>query len=464
MPPPSLTAPGASQAGHVVVFGGASHSDMSGASPRRAVVVLVLVVVLMLHGDSTYDAPRGSRWAHDPRRAQRSRAPRLAGAAAEARADRVRGRGGLRRRVLRACRPSPRCPTCRPRRRTSVPLDSSVPFERAAKQVGEQLATLESLDVAIARVVDDIVPGRVNAIVHFEGAEPIAPDLSDLEEWYGRGLRSLGIVWSRPNAFGEGVPFRFPASPDTGAGLTEAGRDLVHACNFLGIMVDVSHLNETGFWDVVAATDAPVVATHSNPHALCPVTRNLTDRAARRDRRVGRHRRDQLRRRVPARGRPERPGHAGRGDRPARRLRRLPDRGRARRVRVGLRRGRDPGRARLDPRAAAPRRGAARCRLRRRRAGADHAPQLAARPRRQLEPAVAQALMRTREPAPGLTVSVVGLGCNNFGWRLDAARTRRSSTRRSPPGSRSSTPPRATAAATARASSGGRSAGAATRS
>jgi membrane dipeptidase len=158
-----------------------------------------------------------------------------------------------------------------------VPLDSSVPFERAAKQVGEQLATLESLDVAIARVVDDIVPGRVNAIVHFEGAEPIAPDLSNLEDWYERGLRSLGIVWSRPNAFGEGVPFRFPASPDTGGGLTQTGRDLVHACNFLGIMVDVSHLNEKGFWDVVATSDAPVVATHSNPHALCPVTRNLTD-------------------------------------------------------------------------------------------------------------------------------------------------------------------------------------------
>ena len=158
-----------------------------------------------------------------------------------------------------------------------VPLDGSVPFERAAKQVGEQLAALESLDVAIARVVDDIVPGRVNAIVHFEGAEPIAPELSNLEDWYARGLRSLGIVWSRPNAFGEGVPFRFPASPDTGAGLTGAGRGLVQACNVLGIMVDVSHLNEKGFWDVVATTDAPVVATHSNPHALCPVTRNLTD-------------------------------------------------------------------------------------------------------------------------------------------------------------------------------------------
>ena len=47
-------------------------------------------------------------------------------------------------------------------------------------------------------------------------------DLSDLEGWYERGLRSVGLVWSRPNAFAEGVPFRFPASPDTGPGLLEA--------------------------------------------------------------------------------------------------------------------------------------------------------------------------------------------------------------------------------------------------
>ena len=67
------------------------------------------------------------------------------------------------------------------------------------------------------------------------------------------------------------MPFRFPSSPDTGAGLTAAGRDLVHACNLLGIMVDVSHLNEAGFWDVAALTQAPIVATHSNAHALCAV-------------------------------------------------------------------------------------------------------------------------------------------------------------------------------------------------
>jgi membrane dipeptidase len=84
-------------------------------------------------------------------------------------------------------------------------------------------------------------------------------------------------VWSRPNAFGHGVPFGFPQSPDTGPGLTEAGKALVRACNELGMLVDVSHLNEKGFWDVARISEAPLVATHSAAHALCPSSRNLTD-------------------------------------------------------------------------------------------------------------------------------------------------------------------------------------------
>jgi len=159
-----------------------------------------------------------------------------------------------------------------------LPLDEPVPYERARAEVAGQLDTLERLEVAIVRRAEELRPGRVNAIVHFEGAEAISPDLSDLGGWFDRGLRSLGIVWSRPNAFGEGVPFRFPSAPDTGGGLTAAGRELVHACNQLGVMVDVSHLTEAGFWDVTRLTQAPVVATHSNAHALCPSSRNLTDR------------------------------------------------------------------------------------------------------------------------------------------------------------------------------------------
>jgi membrane dipeptidase len=60
--------------------------------------------------------------------------------------------------------------------------------------------------------------------------------------------------------------------------LTDAGKALVRACNRLGILVDLAHINEKGFWDVAAITDAPLVATHSNAHALAPSPRNLTDR------------------------------------------------------------------------------------------------------------------------------------------------------------------------------------------
>lgn len=116
------------------------------------------------------------------------------------------------------------------------------------------------------------------AILHFEGAEAIDPRLDALEVFYQAGLRSLGIVWSRPNAFAEGVPFRYPHSPDTGPGLTDAGKELVRACNRLGIMLDLSHLNEQGFWDVARLSGAPLVATHSNAHTISPSTRNLTDK------------------------------------------------------------------------------------------------------------------------------------------------------------------------------------------
>jgi len=158
-----------------------------------------------------------------------------------------------------------------------VTLPAPIPFAEASRIANELFDELCALPVARATSVDDFRDGEITAIVHMEGAEPIAADLSNLEEWYGRGLRSIGLVWSRANDFAEGVPFRFPSSPDTGPGLTEVGRELVRACNRLGILVDLSHLNEAGFWDVARLSDAPLVATHSNAHALCAASRNLTD-------------------------------------------------------------------------------------------------------------------------------------------------------------------------------------------
>jgi membrane dipeptidase len=133
----------------------------------------------------------------------------------------------------------------------------------------------------VVRTADELADclhqGVLAAIMHIEGAEAIDPDLDTLEVLYRAGLRSLGIVWSRPNIFAHGVPFKFPHTPDTGPGLTEAGQALVRACNRLGIMLDLAHLNEKGFWDVARLSEAPLVVTHAAAHALCPSTRNLTD-------------------------------------------------------------------------------------------------------------------------------------------------------------------------------------------
>ena len=113
-------------------------------------------------------------------------------------------------------------------------------------------------------------------ILHLEGADCIGADLLALEALYAMGLRSLGIVWSRPTIFGEGVPFGFDQDGDTGPGLTADGKRLVARCKELGVIVDTSHLTMKGFWDV-ADLGVPLVATHSNAIEVCNTTRNLTD-------------------------------------------------------------------------------------------------------------------------------------------------------------------------------------------
>lgn len=117
---------------------------------------------------------------------------------------------------------------------------------------------------------------RLTAVMHLEGAAPVGHDLEYLDLLYAAGLRSIGPVWSRPNAFGDGVPFHYPNSPDIGPGLTNRGEQLVEACNERGIVVDLAHINEKGFWDVAEITTDPLVVTHTAVHDICPSTRNLT--------------------------------------------------------------------------------------------------------------------------------------------------------------------------------------------
>ena len=163
------------------------------------------------------------------------------------------------------------------------PVEHGVAAEHASR-AAERLLDLERRgEIVVARSIADVDAAREEgsppvAVMHLEGAEAVDPGLALLDDWYERGLRSLGPVWSRPNAFAHGVPFRFPSSPDVGPGLTPRGSALVAACAEKGILVDLSHLNEAGFWDVARLEPGPLVASHSGAHALCPASRNLTDR------------------------------------------------------------------------------------------------------------------------------------------------------------------------------------------
>jgi membrane dipeptidase len=164
----------------------------------------------------------------------------------------------------------------------AAPVDHALAAADATAVAGRLLALERDGHLRVARTVADLDRARAGdgppvAVLHLEGAEAIDPELEALELWYAAGLRSLGPVWSRPNAFAEGVPFISPSSPDTGPGLREPGQALVRRCAELGIMVDVSHLNEAGFWDLERLGLGPIVASHSAAHALCPTSRNLTD-------------------------------------------------------------------------------------------------------------------------------------------------------------------------------------------
>jgi membrane dipeptidase len=123
----------------------------------------------------------------------------------------------------------------------------------------------------VRRAFDD---NAFASVFMFEGADPISWSLKELRVFYEAGLRCLAPTWSRSTIFAHGVAFSGNL-PDTG--LTPVGRELVGKCNELGIVLDVSHINPAGFWDMLAESADPVIATHSSVKALSPHVRNLDD-------------------------------------------------------------------------------------------------------------------------------------------------------------------------------------------
>ena len=132
-----------------------------------------------------------------------------------------------------------------------------------------------SREIALATNYCDIMKivesGNIAAVLAVEGGEPLEGDISVLRILYRLGVRSFTLTHFPRNELGDG------SGADSGSHLTQFGSEVVREMNHLGMIVDVSHINETGFWDVIDLSIDPVVATHSNCKALCNHHRNLTD-------------------------------------------------------------------------------------------------------------------------------------------------------------------------------------------
>ncbi len=111
--------------------------------------------------------------------------------------------------------------------------------------------------------------GLMSGILTMEGTAGINFDASRLEELYKTGFRIVSLGWNEKNPL--------TGSHKTGGGLTVQGREFVKEAQRLGYLVDVSHISDEGFWDLIRITDGPVIATHSNSRAVWGESRNLTD-------------------------------------------------------------------------------------------------------------------------------------------------------------------------------------------
>lgn len=140
-------------------------------------------------------------------------------------------------------------------------------FDRLA---AHQPATLTRATTA-AEIERAVASGRIAAVLAVENATALDGDVQNVDRLYARGVRMMGLTWNQSNELADG------ALEDTHGGLTPLGRQVLARMQELGMVVDVSHLSERSFWDVLSATTGPIVATHSNAAALTPHRRNLTD-------------------------------------------------------------------------------------------------------------------------------------------------------------------------------------------
>lgn len=153
-----------------------------------------------------------------------------------------------------------------------VGVEPSELFQREKTAILNQIEANQDL-ITQAFSADDIEKnvkeGKASAVLTIEGAAGIGFDPDRLEAAYAEGFRISTLGWNESNSLA--------GSHKTGEGLTEEGKRYVRTAQKLGMLIDVSHISDAAFWDIMEITQAPVIASHSNSRAVWDISRNLTD-------------------------------------------------------------------------------------------------------------------------------------------------------------------------------------------
>src|SRR5581483_4737846 len=132
-----------------------------------------------------------------------------------------------------------------------------------------------------ATTADDIErihkQGKIAALMGIEGGHAIEDSLRLLRDYYALGIRYMTLTHTNTNAWADSSGDINKAGVEHHNGLTDFGKQVVHEMNRLGMMVDISHVADKTFWDALAVSTAPIIASHSSCRALCNVPRNMTD-------------------------------------------------------------------------------------------------------------------------------------------------------------------------------------------
>jgi membrane dipeptidase len=159
-------------------------------------------------------------------------------------------------------------PQFKPGSSTKRALELLDVFYAALRDNGDSLMLIESsADIEEARR-----RGKIGALLSIEGGEALEGSLSVLRMFYRLGFRAIGLTWNERNQIADGL-----SESRTGGGLTEFGIQVIQEMNRLGMIIDVSHISERGFWDCIELSRQPIIASHSNAKAVCGHVRNLSD-------------------------------------------------------------------------------------------------------------------------------------------------------------------------------------------